>query len=95
VKRLAIAAVAAGLILAGTLAWAGGPKGTTVFVSSPPRFQIFKAKGPYGGLILLDTRTGTTYQRVVVNTGQGIEIRWLKLKKVEEVKPPETILWNP
>ncbi len=59
----------------------------------PPRFQIYQAPDPYGGLVMLDTQTGVTYQRVVVSTPQGIRIRWMKVER----KPPqkgEKILWK-
>ena len=61
---------------------------------APPRFQIFTAPNPYGGLLMLDTQTGTSYQRVIVNTPQGIEIRWLKLKMIESIPGGQTILWH-
>ena len=61
---------------------------------TPPRYQIFYAPKPYGGLIMVDTKTGASWQRVIVNTPKGIEIRWLKLKQVESIPAGETILWN-
>lgn len=60
----------------------------------PPRFQIFDAPRPYGGLLMVDTQTGETHQRVIVNTPKGIEIRWLKLERMTAPKPGETILWE-
>lgn len=59
----------------------------------PPRFQIFEAPGPYGGLIMVDTETGESWQRVIVNTDQGIAIRWMKLDPRGPQKG-ETILWE-
>lgn len=59
----------------------------------PPRFQIYEAPRPYGGLVMLDTQTGETYQRVVVNTPHGIAIRWIKTDKTPP-KKGETILWQ-
>lgn len=70
---------------------AGGAGGVYV---SPPRYQIFEAPRPYGGLIMLDTQTGESYQRVFVNTQQGIEIRWIKLDRQKGILPNETILWE-
>ncbi|MCA1905942.1 MAG: hypothetical protein LDL11_05050 [Desulfarculus sp.] len=70
---------------------AGGIAGV---YASPPRFQIYEAPRPYGGLIMLDTQTGDSYQRVIVNTAQGIEIRWIKLDRSKGVQPNETILWE-
>ena len=60
----------------------------------PPRFQIFDAPRPYGGLLMVDTQTGESYQRVIVNTPKGISIRWLKLDRMIAPKPGETILWE-
>lgn len=59
----------------------------------PPRFQIFMAPKPYGGLILLDTKTGESYQRIIVNTKQGIAIRWMKLQ-MKGPQPGESIMWD-
>lgn len=70
---------------------AGGIAGV---YASPPRFQIYEAPRPYGGLIMLDTQTGESYQRVIVNTPQGIEIRWIRLDRSKGVQPNETILWE-
>ena len=60
----------------------------------PPRFQIFDAPRPYGGLLMVDTQTGETHQRVIVNTPKGIQIRWLKVERMTAPKPGETILWE-
>ncbi|MCB2185177.1 MAG: hypothetical protein KQJ78_02085 [Deltaproteobacteria bacterium] len=60
----------------------------------PPRFQIYQAPRPYGGMLMVDTQTGATYQRVIVNSKGGISIRWLKLPLVEQIPPTETILWE-
>lgn len=71
------------------------PQGQGAYLyGTPPRYQIFYAPKPYGGLIMVDTKTGTSFQRVIVNTKKGIEIRWLKLKQVESIPAGETILWN-
>ena len=71
------------------------PQGQGAYLyGTPPRYQIFYAPKPYGGLIMVDTKTGTSFQRVIVNTKKGIEIRWLKLKQVENIPAGETILWN-
>lgn len=59
----------------------------------PPRFQIFTAPKPYGGLLMVDTKTGDSFQRIIVNTPKGIEIRWLKLE-VKSLQKGESVLWN-
>ena len=69
-------------------------KGFAGFYCTPPRFQIFEAPRPYGGLLMVDTQTGESYQRVILNTAQGIQIRWLKLERMTAPKPGETILWE-
>lgn len=61
---------------------------------TPPRFQIFFAPKPYGGPIMVDTQTGMSFQRVIVNTPKGIAIRWLKLKQVDSIPDGQTIMWN-
>lgn len=61
---------------------------------APPRFQIFEAPRPYGGLILLDTQTGEAWQRVVVNGPKGVALRWLKTPRVDAIGEGETILWD-
>lgn len=71
------------------------PQGQGAYLyGTPPRYQIFYAPKPYGGLIMVDTKDGSSYQRVIVNTKKGIEIRWLKLKQVDGIPAGETILWN-
>lgn len=70
------------------------PGGVGGVYASPPRFQIFEAPRPYGGLIMLDTQTGESFQRVIVNTAQGIEIRWIRLDRQKGILPNETILWE-
>jgi len=88
-----LALLGAGVAAAGNLPQpplAGGYPPGYVY---PPRFQIYQAPEPYGGLVMLDTQTGQTYQRVVVSTPQGIRIRWMKVER----KPPqkgEKILWK-
>ena len=62
--------------------------------TQPPRFQIFTAPHPYGGLLMVDTKTGESWQRVIINTPKGISIRWMKLTKDEPFKKDETILWR-
>ncbi len=64
------------------------------FYSQPPRFQIFTAPKPYGGLMMVDTKTGDSWQRVIVNTEKGITIRWIRLPKDQPLKENETILWQ-
>lgn len=61
---------------------------------TPPRYQIFFAPKPYGGLLMVDTKTGVSWQRIIVNSAKGVEIRWLKLRQVESVPQNESILWN-
>ena len=68
--------------------------GITGVYASPPRFQIYEAPRPYGGLIMLDTQTGDSFQRVIVNTPQGIDIRWIKLDRTKGVQPNESVLWE-
>ncbi len=75
---------------AGALAPAGGYGGCCV---NPPRFQIFQAPKPYGGLLMVDTQTGQSWQRIVVNTPKGIAIRWMKLER-KGLAPGESILWD-
>lgn len=60
----------------------------------PARFQIFHATGRYGGLIMLDTKTGESYQRVIVNTTSGISIKWMKLERVPKITEQQTIVWD-
>lgn len=60
----------------------------------PPRFQIFNAPKPYGGLMMIDTKTGQSWQRVKVNTDKGIRVRWLKVPLVDELPNGQTILWD-
>jgi hypothetical protein len=55
---------------------------------------MFDAPGPYGGTIMVDTKTGETYQRVIVSSPKGIAIRWLKLKKVDELPEEEKLIWE-
>ncbi|MCB2192092.1 MAG: hypothetical protein KQI62_11035 [Deltaproteobacteria bacterium] len=63
--------------------------------SPPPRYQIFQAPKPYGGMLMVDTKSGKSWQRVIVNTPQGIRIRWVELPRVEKFPSGnETILWN-
>ncbi len=62
-------------------------------VGEAPRFQIYEAPRPYGGLLMVDTKTGETWQRIIVTTPQGIAIRWLKLER-QGLQPGETILWD-
>lgn len=97
-KRLCLILVMLMLLCLVAPVWAAGPmpdQGKAKYLyGTPPRFQIFTAPNPYGGLLMLDTQTGVSYQRVIVNTPQGIEIRWLKLKTIESIPPGQTILWN-
>ncbi len=70
------------------------PAGTVAYYSAPPRFQIYNAPGQYGGLLLVDTKTGVTYQRVIVATPKGVAIRWLKIDRFKSLAPGETIQWR-
>jgi hypothetical protein len=98
VKRLWLILAAFLMLSMAVSAWAAGPmqdQGKSKYLyGTPPRFQIFTAPNPYGGLLMLDTQTGISYQRVIINTPQGIEIRWLKLKMLDSIPPGQTILWN-
>ncbi len=61
----------------------------------PPRFQIFQAPKPYGGMIMVDTQSGQSWQRVIVNTPEGIRIRWVELPRVQKFPVGnETIMWD-
>jgi hypothetical protein len=46
---------------------------------------------------MVDTQTGETYQRIIVNTTNaatgGIDIRWMKIEKKGPQKN-ETVLWD-
>lgn len=69
--------------------------GALSLYSPPPRYQIFQAPKPYGGMLMMDTQTGKSWQRVIVNTPQGIRIRWVELPRMEKFPTGnETILWN-
>jgi hypothetical protein len=68
-------------------------KGFLGFTCEPPRFQIFEAPNPYGGLIMMDTKTGTSWQRIIVNSPKGIQIRWLPLERGGP-KEGEAIIWQ-
>ncbi len=71
------------------------PQGSALSLYSPaPRFQIFQAPRPYGGMIMVDTKTGESWQRVIVNTPKGIQIRWWKLPRVTDIPEGQTILWD-
>jgi hypothetical protein len=96
-----IAALAAMMLLLGLAAGVSakdpGPQVRSQypgFYSTPPRFQIFRASGARGGLIMVDTQQGDSWQRVVVNTPKGIAIRWIELPKVKQLKPGETVIWE-
>ncbi|MFZ5587826.1 MAG: hypothetical protein ACOZHQ_18060 [Thermodesulfobacteriota bacterium] len=90
----ALAVALTALPAVGLAAEAKAPGGAGGVYVSPPRYQIFEAPRPYGGLIMLDTQTGDSFQRVIVNTQQGIEIRWIRLDRQKGVQPNETILWE-
>ncbi len=101
-RRSLVPMLATGLLLAALAiplaalpALAKGPaqKGYAGFTCQPPRFQIFEAPQPYGGLIMLDSKTGESWQRIIVNTPAGIQIRWMKLHQGGP-KTGETILWQ-
>lgn len=68
-------------------------KGFAGFSCEPPRFQIFEAANPYGGLIMMDTKTGKSWQRIIVNSPQGIQIRWMPLEQ-GGAKDGEAIIWQ-
>jgi hypothetical protein len=98
-KRITVLVVLAFLICLSLPGWAQDPvkspkRGAADGYCPPPRFQIFDAPRPYGGLLMVDTQTGESYQRVIMNTPQGIQIRWLKLDRMVAPKPGETILWD-
>ncbi|WP_449246899.1 hypothetical protein [Desulfarculus baarsii] len=61
---------------------------------APPRFQIFEAPKPYGGLIMVDTQTGQSWQRIKINTPAGIRVRWLKVPMIEDLPQGQVILWD-
>lgn len=61
---------------------------------APPRFQIFEAPKPYGGLMMVDTQTGQTWQRIKVNTAAGIRVRWLKVPMVDDLPQGQAIFWD-
>jgi hypothetical protein len=88
------------LLLAAAPGWAtdsnpnSPAKQGSVWCGEAPRFQIFQASGRYGGLIMLDTRTGESYQRVITNTDAGIEIKWLRLERVKEMPANQVIIWE-
>ncbi len=68
-------------------------KGFVGFSCEPPRFQVFEAPNPYGGLIMMDTKTGESWQRIIVNSPAGIQIRWLPLAR-GGAKEGESIIWQ-
>ena len=68
-------------------------KGFVGFSCEPPRFQVFEAANPYGGLIMMDTKTGESWQRIIVNSPKGIQIRWLPLERGGP-KEGEAIIWQ-
>jgi hypothetical protein len=68
-------------------------KGFVGFSCEPPRFQVFEAPNPYGGLIMLDTKTGASWQRIIVNSPQGIQIRWMPLERGGP-NQGEAIIWQ-
>lgn len=70
------------------------PDGPAAYYCSPPRFQIYHAPGQFGGMLLVDSKTGVTYQRVIVATPNGIDIRWMKIEKFKTLGPNETIQWQ-
>lgn len=68
-------------------------KGFVGFSCEPPRYQVFEAANPYGGLIMIDTKTGASWQRIIVNSPQGIQIRWMPLER-GGAKAGEAIIWQ-
>jgi hypothetical protein len=101
-KKIIIPLLALTLLALAGYAWAKGPvqapmSGSACNCCAPPRFQIFHAPKPYGGLLMVDTQTGETYQRIIVNTTNaatgGIDIRWMKIEKKGPQKN-ETVLWD-
>jgi len=98
-KKITAIVLLVSLVCLGLPAWAQDParspkRGTVGCYCQPPRFQIFDAPRPYGGLLMVDTQTGESFQRVILNTPQGIQIRWMKLDRMVAPKPGETILWD-
>ncbi|KIX14068.1 hypothetical protein X474_10565 [Dethiosulfatarculus sandiegensis] len=101
-KKIIIPLLALTLLTLAGYAWAKGPvqapmRGSACNCCAPPRFQIFQAPKPYGGLLMVDTQTGETYQRIIVNTTNaatgGIDIRWMKIEKKGPQKN-ETVFWD-
>lgn len=69
--------------------------GALSLYSPPPRYQIFQAPKPYGGMLMVDTQNGKSWQRVIVNTPQGIRIRWVELPRMQKFPTGnETIMWD-
>ena len=99
-KRLIVLAAITALLAGAAPAWAEPAQvsqvqdGSAVCCCQPARFQIFRATGTYGGLIMLDTKTGESYQRVIVNTATGISIKWLQLDRVKKLSEQQTIVWE-
>jgi hypothetical protein len=91
-RKAVFALALAGLLLAAPAAAQTAKQGAA-WSCPPARFQIFEAPKPYGGLLMVDTQTGESWQRIIVNTKQGIAIRWMKLERGGP-GPGETILWN-
>ena len=96
-KTLLIAALcgllAAALALPALAQQGPARKGFVGFSCEPPRFQIFEAANPYGGLIMMDTKTGESWQRIIVNSPKGIKIRWMPLER-SGPKEGEAIIWQ-
>jgi len=93
-KSLAILALS-GLLSAPAWAQAKQPLAPQPgVILQPPRFQIYEAPGQYGGLLLVDGKTGDTHQRVVVNGKDGVSIRWMKIPRDLPLQKGESILWG-
>jgi hypothetical protein len=92
-KAMLMMLLAGLLLLAAPAAAAPAKQGFAGWSCPPPRFQIFEAPKPYGGLLMVDTQSGESWQRIIVNTKDGISIRWMKLERGGP-GPGETILWN-
>lgn len=97
-KRLTLTIFMAAFLILGALISSAAaqqrPRGSQMGWYCPaPRYQIFQAPNPYGGMLMLDTQTGQSWQRVIVNTPKGVAIRWIKLHR-REPGPGETILWG-
>jgi len=68
-------------------------KGYAGWYCPAPRFQVFEADRPYGGLVMMDTQTGQSWQRVVVNSKDGIRVLWMPIP-MKGPQAGESIIWD-